>query len=447
MERKSPDNRSRDAARGPPLSHDPRSWFPRAEATPPEKRHPPPGPRRRLGLYAAACLLIAAGLVISVLHTNRPPQPAPPKKAAAVAMASERVMALAPGEELSTVLRELGAASDDVENLDRAAEPFLPSRRPLLLHLSLRAGPQGEQRVASLTLERPDGDGVALRRGANGYSASPLSAHLQLRVRDIRGEMNGENFYSSAVAAGIDDSIIPEIVSALSYDFDFVREIHPGDVFEVAIAESLNPHGDAVGPKRLLYVSVVTSSRSLALYRFAASGARSADWFDAEGRSIRRALMRTPVDGARVTSDFGMRIHPVLGYTMMHKGVDFGAPVGTPVYASGDGVVTAIGPRGTYGLYIRIDHTKSLATAYAHLSAFPPGLAIGSRVRQGQTIAFSGNTGRTTGPHLHYEVLVDNVQVDPMKMTLEQNSALAGPVLAAFRTERSRIDEMRTKGG
>jgi murein DD-endopeptidase MepM/ murein hydrolase activator NlpD len=114
---------------------------------------------------------------------------------------------------------------------------------------------------------------------------------------------------------------------------------------------------------------------------------------------------------------------------------------------SAGGVVTAIGPRGTYGLYIRIDHTKSLATAYAHLSAFPPGLAIGSRVRQGQTIAFSGNTGRTTGPHLHYEVLVDNVQVDPMKMTLEQNSALAGPVLAAFRTERSRIDEMRTKGG
>jgi murein DD-endopeptidase MepM/ murein hydrolase activator NlpD len=138
-----------------------------------------------------------------------------------------------------------------------------------------------------------------------------------------------------------------------------------------------------------------------------------------------------------------MRDHPVLGYTRMHKGVDFGVPVGTPVYASGDGVVDAIGQHAGYGFYLRIVHSRTLATAYGHLSAYPPEMKIGARVRQGQVVAYSGNTGISTGPHLHYEVLVDGAQVNPLDYKVESAEALSGEALSAFLAQRGRVDAAR----
>ncbi|HEY0303175.1 MAG TPA: M23 family metallopeptidase, partial [Rhizomicrobium sp.] len=265
------------------------------------------------------------------------------------------------------------------------------------------------------------------------------------RIRILRCEMNEQSFYTSAVAAGIDDRLIADIAAAFTFDFDFVREIHPGDVFEAAVAETLDVGGHAVGKPQLLYVSLVTAAKSRALYRFQIAPGAPPEWYDGDGRSTRRGLMRTPVDGARVTSTFGMRDHPVLGYTRMHKGVDFGTPVGTPVYASGDGVVDAIGPHTGYGNYLRIVHGPKLATAYGHLSGYPQGIAIGTRVHQGEVVAFSGNTGVSTGPHLHYEIIENGGQVDPLQYKTQVGVSLAGSALAEFRTERDRIDALRAQ--
>jgi murein DD-endopeptidase MepM/ murein hydrolase activator NlpD len=270
-------------------------------------------------------------------------------------------------------------------------------------------------------------------------------APIITRLRIFRGEMDEQTFYSSAVAAGVDDRLVPEIAEAFAYDFDFVRDIHPGDVFEVAVESGGAVPKSNSAPPRLYYVSLVTAAKSNALYRFQPSPDEPAGWYDAEGRSARRNLMRTPVQGGRVTSTFGMREHPVLGFTRMHKGVDFGVPVGTPVFASGAGVIAWIGPHGDHGMYIRIDHTDHVATAYAHLSGFVPKLAVGSRIHQGDVVAFSGNTGISTGPHLHYEVIVNGQQVDPTTYKQELSAPLQSDGLKRFIKERDRIDALRLR--
>lgn len=272
-----------------------------------------------------------------------------------------------------------------------------------------------------------------------------VTSVLTRRTRVLRGEIDQQSFYTSAVAAGVDDRLISQIATAFTFDFDFVREIHPGDVFEVAVDETVDAQGNVVGVPKLLYVSLVTAAKSKELYLFRLSPQSEATWYDGDGRSTRRSLMRTPVDGAHVTSTFGMRNHPVLGYTRMHKGVDFGTPVGTPVYASGDGVVTAIGLHSGYGNYLRIEHSPTLSTAYGHLSGYPPGIAIGTHVHQGQVVALSGNTGISTGPHLHYEILIDGQQVDPLLYKVDAGVSLAGSALIAFRDARDRIDALRAK--
>jgi murein DD-endopeptidase MepM/ murein hydrolase activator NlpD len=154
--------------------------------------------------------------------------------------------------------------------------------------------------------------------------------------------------------------------------------------------------------------------------------------------------LRTPIDGARLSSRFGMRRHPILGYNRMHKGVDFAAPTGTPIYAAGEGRVDVAKRHGGYGKYIRIRHTGEYSTAYAHLSAFAKGIAPGRRVRQGQVIGYVGTTGRSTGPHLHYEVLRNNAQINPLQIKQPPNQQLAGADLERFRVEVVRIDRLRT---
>ena len=161
---------------------------------------------------------------------------------------------------------------------------------------------------------------------------------------------------------------------------------------------------------------------------------------------MRKALLRTPVDGARVSSRFGMRKHPILGYSKMHRGIDFAAPPGTPIYAAGDGTIERIGRNGTYGKYIRIKHNSKLKTAYAHMRRFARGLKSGQFVEQGQVIGYVGSTGRSTGPHLHYEILVGGQQVDPSSIDMPAGENLAGADLEDFLAARARIDRLRRLG-
>jgi murein DD-endopeptidase MepM/ murein hydrolase activator NlpD len=165
-----------------------------------------------------------------------------------------------------------------------------------------------------------------------------------------------------------------------------------------------------------------------------------ADFFNDKGESVRKALLRTPIDGARLSSGFGKRLHPILGYTAMHRGVDFAAPAGTPIYAAGDGAVAEARFNGAYGKYVRIRHDGQYATAYAHLSRFGKDIATGKRVRQGDVIGYVGSTGRSTGAHLHYEILVAGQQTNPLKVKMPAGPKLAGRDLARFLKDKAAIE-------
>jgi murein DD-endopeptidase MepM/ murein hydrolase activator NlpD len=193
-----------------------------------------------------------------------------------------------------------------------------------------------------------------------------------------------------------------------------------------------------------LFASIVTAKKSRALYWF--KDKDEGGWFDGNGVSTVRALMRTPVDGARVSSQFGMRQHPVLGFQKLHKGTDFAAPVGTPIFASGAATVEFAGEKGPNGNFIKLRHQNGWETLYLHLDRIDPAVSAGKTVAQGQTIGTVGTTGRSTGPHLHYEVHINDAPVDPQAIEMESARQLAGAARTAFIAERDRIDVARAAG-
>jgi murein DD-endopeptidase MepM/ murein hydrolase activator NlpD len=275
-----------------------------------------------------------------------------------------------------------------------------------------------------------------------------VAADLSREVKVLRGELDTESFYSSAVAAGLIDTLIPEFINAFGYDFNLAAEILPGDTFEVAYEQAVNESGEPFGQPQLLFAQLTTRTKSLALYRFRdAEGA--VGWYDGNGASTRRGLMRTPVDGARISSKFGMRFHPVLHYNRLHGGTDFAAPTGTPIYAAADGAVEFAAMKGANGNLTVIRHDNGWRTLYLHQNRFMPGIAPGVRVIQGQHIGDVGTTGRSTGPHLHYEVHIDGQRVDPLSIRTDdaRRKRMEGTLLAAFMRERDRVDVARARQG
>jgi murein DD-endopeptidase MepM/ murein hydrolase activator NlpD len=312
------------------------------------------------------------------------------------------------------------------------------------LTLAMTVAPgAGGMKLVALDARHVDGSGVVVKAAGGGqFVATPTAANLRTVVKVVRGEMDAYSFYSSAVAQHLTDSLISPFAQALAFDFDFQREIHQGDVFEAAFEDRENGQGESVDVGRLLYVSMQTKDKSRALYWFQPPQG-DAGWFDANGRSTVRSLMRTPVEGARISSTFGMREHPILGFTKMHNGIDFAAPIGTPIYAAGDGVIQHAEFKDLDGNHVEILHNNGWQSIYLHLSAYAPGIVVGANVRQGQEIGQVGTTGRSTGPHLHYEVHVDNQPVDPTSLKMDSGKSLEGPALAAFVKERNRIDALR----
>lgn len=434
-------------------SFDPSTWVKTASAADQPSlpsMEPATKPSRRLALLGlGASVAVTGAVAVGAFVLKRPGPSAPgPTRTSPIATAGPGV------ERLRLVLTSLGATSDALSGqglspqVSKAAAAAAIAAMPqadgdLRLELALARSPGAPVMLVSLQIRRPDGSGVLVTPRGADFVATPVGSAARKQVRVAHGQMDSESFYSSAVSAGLSDAVIPDFFQAFVYDFDFQREIEPGDVFEAALEETLNDQGEALGARRLLYASMSTKTKSRALYAFAPSGGAAPNWFDGAGRSIQRSLMRTPVEGARISSTFGMRLHPVLGFTRMHKGTDFATPVGTPVFASGDGKVVVAGFHTDFGNYIRIQHTPTLATAYAHLSKIDDGIAVGVAVRQGQQIALTGNTGLTSGPHLHYEVLVNGEQVDSQTYQTEQGVALSGDALSAFIRERDRIDGLR----
>ncbi len=229
------------------------------------------------------------------------------------------------------------------------------------------------------------------------------------------------------------------LIRIYSYDVDFQRKVQPGDSFEVLYAgEEETPVADS--RNEVLFATLTVGGETKKFYRFQSPDDGLVDYYDETGKSAKKFLVRKPVLAGIMRSGFGLRRHPILGYTKMHTGVDWAAPSGTPIYASGNGVVEKVGWESGYGKYVRIRHTNGYETAYGHMTAFARGIDEDTRVRQGQVIGFVGSTGLSTGSHLHYEILVNGRFVDPMRIKLPRGRVLEGPMLAGFEQERERLD-------
>nr|WP_247887423.1 M23 family metallopeptidase [Azospirillum sp. SYSU D00513] len=278
------------------------------------------------------------------------------------------------------------------------------------------------------------------RDGDSGFSSSETERDVTRRPVGAQGVVSSSLFEAGA-SAGVPMSVMLELIRSYSYEVDFQRDLQQGDRFEVLYEKLVTDDDRPVGEGNVLYASLVLSGKEMPIYRHKHRDGRY-DYYNRDGESIRRALLRTPIDGARITSGFGMRRHPILGFSKMHKGMDFGAPTGTPIYAAGNGVVEEVGPKGAYGNYIRIKHNSQVSTAYAHLSRIAKTTRRGGRVEQGDVIGYVGSTGRSTGPHLHFELLKAGRQVDPRSVDLPTGDKLEGRELKAFQQTVRTLDKM-----
>jgi len=355
--------------------------------------------------------------------------------------ASRRVVEVGRGDTLMELLADASVPrAEAAEAVDALRKVYNPRQLQVGQQIALlfeEAG--GESRFVGLELEADAARAVSVSRDEEGFAASetvravtrqPFSASVEIR----------SSLYQAAVDAGIPAAIVVSAIRTLSHEVDFQRDLQPGDRFDVVFDRHVTEDGQIVRDGHPDMLRLVLSGKMQSWFRYEAADG-TIDWYDRAGASIRKALLRTPVDGARLSSGFGMRRHPILGYSLMHKGVDFAAPTGTPVYAAGDGVVEEIGPKGAYGNYIRVKHGTQFATAYAHLSAFARGLGLGHKVKQGQLIGYVGSTGRSTGPHLHHEVLRNGQQVNPTSIQMPVGRTLQGRELAAFHRHVAEVEQ------
>src|SRR5262249_24337092 len=245
-----------------------------------------------------------------------------------------------------------------------------------------------------------------------------------------------QSIYETALRNQIPRPVIDDLVRIYSYDVDFQRRAQPGDSFEVLFSGE----EEQGATNNVLFAALTVGGETKKFYRYQSPDDGVVDYYDETGKSAKKFLVRKPVGLGIMRSGFGFRRHPILGYSKMHTGVDWAAPSGTAIYASGNGVVGKAGLESRYGKYIGIRHTNGYETAYGHMTAFARGIEEGTRVRQGQVIGFVGSTGLSTGSHLHYEILVNGRFVDPMRIKLPRGRVLEGPMLAGFEQERERLD-------
>jgi murein DD-endopeptidase MepM/ murein hydrolase activator NlpD len=278
-------------------------------------------------------------------------------------------------------------------------------------------------------------------------SASPIDERIARQVLAEDGQPQASSLYASvhhtAAKQGIPSDVILQVLKIHAYETDFRQRVRPGDGFEFFFDLKEEEKGAEGSLGELLATAITASGETHKFYRFRTQDAQ-VDYYDEQGNTSRKFLMRRPVRGedVRITSGFGVRRHPILQIPKMHTGVDWACAVGTPIMAAGSGVIEEAGRKGEYGNYVRIRHPNGYKTAYGHMLRFAPGVSEGVKVRQGQVIGFVGTTGLSSGPHVHFEVLVNNTFVDPMSIQVPRERQLAGKQLADFQKERTRIDEL-----
>ena len=289
--------------------------------------------------------------------------------------------------------------------------------------------------VKDLAIKLPNLSTVELKAAGDTFSVAAIKAELKDNAYRGFGKVK-TSLFQAGYDAGIPGGAMGEVVQAFSYDVDFQRDIHPGDTIEVLLDRKETSEGHVGGYGNVRYAALTLNGKKHEIFRFKDS--YGVAWYDAKGNSVKKSLLRTPINAARITSGFGMRHHPILGYSKMHQGVDFGATTGTPIMAAGDGIVKIKAWQNGYGNFVQIQHNATYSTAYGHMSRFG-NIQQGARVKQGQVIGYVGATGRATGPHLHYEVRANGHQVNPAARQFNLNNGLSGAQLAKFNATKQSV--------
>ena len=279
---------------------------------------------------------------------------------------------------------------------------------------------------------------IEIRKSQNDFIINENVLQLYKKEVVVKSIIKN-NLYSSAVNVGVEPNIIVEFARIFGFEVDFQRDIRKGDWFEILYEKFEDDNSKVRDTGKIIYASMYVNGEEINLYNFKFKN-NEEEYYDIKGKSITKSLMKTPINGARLSSSFGMRKHPILGYNKMHRGTDFAAPSGTPIMASGSGTVTRARWCGGGGNCVKIKHNSTYETIYAHMKAFAKGIKEGRKVKQGQIIGYVGSTGLSTGPHLHYEVIVNGKKVNSQKLKLPSGKILKGEERKQFELDRIKID-------
>jgi murein DD-endopeptidase MepM/ murein hydrolase activator NlpD len=369
---------------------------------------------------------------------------------------NERAITVKKGENIETILKELGATPEEISAIASALGPR-GRRNGLKEGQKLRilaAAPAGEpnrlQPLRVIVMGDSAIEAVVALSDMQKYVAVDVASMNTLVAEtgseddddDGKGMRLYQSIYETALRNNIPRPVIEMLIRIYSYDVDFQHKAQPGDSFDVLFAADEDSATSSDTKNDVFFASLSTGGEQRKYYRFQTGDDGIVDYYDETGKSAKKFLVRKPVAAGIMRSGFGSRNHPLLGYTKMHTGVDWAAPLGTAIYASGNGTVEKVGWESGYGKYVRIRHANGYETAYGHMTAFARSTQPGARVRQGQVIGYVGSTGLSTGPHVHYEILVNGRFVDPLRVKLPRGRVLDGPMLTGFEKERDRYDSI-----
>ena len=305
------------------------------------------------------------------------------------------------------------------------------------LSMVLKKLPDGLNTVVNLNFPISNTTSIDIRKSKDAFLIKENILQLYKKEIVVKNSISN-NLYSSAMDVNIEPNIIVEFARIFGFEVDFQRDIRKGDWFEIYYEKFIDDNNKVRDTGKIIYASMYVNGEEINLYNFQYQNEE--EYFDIKGKSITKSLMKTPINGARLSSSFGMRKHPILGYNKMHRGTDFAAPSGTPIMASGSGTVTRARWCGGGGNCVKIKHNSSYETIYAHMKSFAKGIKEGRKVKQGQIIGYVGSTGLSTGPHLHYEVIVNGKKVNSQKLKLPSGKILKGNARKEFELKRIKID-------
>ena len=362
----------------------------------------------------------------------------------------EYVFPVKNGDSVASILSNLGIGYSEILEVSKSINPIfkLSDLRPDNDKLVVRVRPlsnDGDKtrfQLSSLEIIKSPIYRIISTKTDDGFKTVESQSNINSEL--VRGEgviEKGASLTQVAVQHGIPYNIIDKFYEIFSFDVDFERDIYPGDRFQIMYEQLYSDNGEYLGSGNVLFASLYLNSRrhEFRLFRYDNENG-VVGYYDEDGKGASKTLKKTPINGARISSKYGNRKHPVLGYSKAHKGVDFAAPTGTPIPVAGSGKVVFRGWINGYGNYIKVRHNGTYSTAYAHLSRFRPEIRVGTQVKQGQIIGYVGSTGLSTGPHLHYEIIKDGVQVNPLSVKLPSIQNLSGKEVAKFTSIRDKIN-------